>query len=128
MSRLTFNGIEGTVVEQSPHGNFLVVRLTRRVVICGTYSNQFCWEESHDAESGFESFITYVGLKSTVLGFQDELRQFYAWIGNHGGYFNYRNEKLRKAERVRSFKFECKIRGLDPETIPSLLGYNFINI
>jgi hypothetical protein len=128
MSRLTFNGIEGTVVEQSPHGSFVVVKLSRRVTICGTFTNQFCWEETPDSDSGFESFITYVGLKSTVLGFQDELRQFYAWIANHGGYFNYRSEKLRKAERVRSFKFESKIRGLDPETISSLLGYNFINI
>lgn len=128
MTRLTFNGIQGTVVEQSPHGSFLVVKLSRRITICGTFTNQFCWEENCDADSGFESFITYVGLKSTVLGFQDELRQFYAWIGNHGGYFNYRNEKLRKAKRVQPFKFECKIRGLAPETIPSLLGYNFTNI
>jgi len=128
MSRLTFNGLKGTVVEQSPHGNFVVVKLSRRVVICGTFSNQFCWEESRDADSGFESFITYVGLKANVLGFGNELRDFYAWLGNHGGYFNHRSEKLRKAQRVKSYKFECKVRGLSPETIPSLLGYNFTNI
>ena len=128
MSRLTFNGLKGAVVEQSPHGNFVVVKLNRRVTICGTFSNQFCWEEKPDADSGFESFITYVGLKANVLGFGNELRNFYAWLGNHGAYFHYRSEKLRKAQRVKSYKFECKIRGLSPETIPSLLGYNFTNI
>jgi len=62
MNRINFAGIEGEVKSVSPHGNYTVVKLSDRITIVGTFSNRFHWEESPD--SGFKSFITYIGLKS----------------------------------------------------------------
>ena len=36
---MKFSGIEGTVLSTSPHGNYIVMQLHSKVVICGTYSN-----------------------------------------------------------------------------------------
>jgi len=61
---IKFSGLNGKVLKSSPHGNFQVVQLSKRVVICGTFSNKFNWSEIPEHQSGFISFITYIGCKS----------------------------------------------------------------
>jgi len=61
---ITFAGIQGQILESSPHGSFLVVKLSDQITIVGTPNNPYSWQESPDEDSGFESFITYVGVRS----------------------------------------------------------------
>jgi hypothetical protein len=110
MKTVKFAGIEGTVKESSPHGSYLVLQLSERVTICGTFSNQWNWEESHDIDSGFISFITYVGIT------EDELAEISNLVKNLGGYFKSGEDKPRKAKRVKGFPKELKIRGLNPDS------------
>jgi hypothetical protein len=60
MDKINFAGVEGEVVETSPHGSFVVVRLSDRITLVGTTNNIFNGEEMPDISSGFESFITYI--------------------------------------------------------------------
>ena len=117
MKTVKFAGIEGIVKESSPHGNYLVVKLCDRVTICGTFSNQWNWEESHDIDSGFVSFITYVGIK------ENELPEISNLVKNLGGYFKANEDKPRKAKRVTGFPKELKIRGLHPDYIGEFINY-----
>ena len=117
MKTVKFAGIEGTVKESSPHGSYLVLQLSERVTICGTFSNQWNWEESHDIDSGFISFITYVGIT------EDELAEISNLVKNLGGYFKSGEDKPRKAKRVKGFPKELKIRGLNPDYIGEFTNY-----
>jgi hypothetical protein len=117
MDTINFAGIEGKVIHTSPHGNYLVVQLSSRIVICGTYSNQFKWEESTDESSGFMGFITYIGLKSQL-----ELSRFKDWIITNNGYFDRDEDKPRKAKRVQKFPLEIKVRGLLAESVVELVN------
>ncbi|MBW4680626.1 MAG: hypothetical protein KME19_10975 [Microcoleus vaginatus WJT46-NPBG5] len=112
---LTFAGVIGTILESSPHGNYLVVELSERVSVVGTYSNQFDWEITPDTESGFESFITYIGLNSPA-----EFDKIKAWVIKAGGYFDKSGEKPRPSKRVRHFPLEIKVRGLPAEAVAKL--------
>ena len=112
METITFAGIEGEVIESSPHGNYLVVRLSDRITIVGTFSNQFHWEEMPDASSGFESFVTYIGVRSIA-----ESDKFKEMVARSGGYFYSKEQQPRKSKRVKDFPLELKVRGLNPEFV-----------
>lgn len=93
MNKITFAGIKGEVIEQSEHGNYLLVKLSNRISIVGTFSNQFHWQEIHESESGFKSFITYIGFNS------DRIQQKYLELINEmGGYVRENEEKKSKDE------------------------------
>ncbi|MBD2039232.1 hypothetical protein [Microcoleus sp. FACHB-672] len=115
MNTISFVGITGTILESSPHGNYLVVELSKRITICGTYSNQFDWEISPEEQSGFESFITYIGLNSSA-----EFDKIKAWVIKAGGYFDKSGEKPRPSKRVRHFPLEIKVRGLPAKSVAKL--------
>lgn len=112
MEKINFAGIEGQIVETSPHGNYLVVRLSDRITICGTFSNQFCWQEMPDASSGFESFITYIGVRSIT-----EAEAVKEVILENDGYFHPKEQEPRRSKRVKAFPLELKIRGLTTEFV-----------
>lgn len=112
---INFAGLTGKILKSSPHGNYLVVQLTNRIVICGTFSNQFQWPESFDEFSGFESFILYIGVRNA-----QEAERFLWAARAQGGYFYNDREKMRKSKRVPDFPFEIKVRGLSPESVLTL--------
>ena len=116
METINFCGIEGFVVQSSPHGNYLVVQLSDRISIVGTFSNQFNWEESPDVSSGFISFITYIGLRSPT-----ELHKFTSWIANNNGYFNRNEDTPRRSKWVKKLPFELKVRGLSAQSVVELV-------
>ncbi|PSB52157.1 hypothetical protein C7B67_08195 [filamentous cyanobacterium Phorm 6] len=112
MKKITFVGIKGKVIQSSPHRNYLVVELNDRITICGTFSNQWNWEEMPDASSGFESFITYIGVRSTA-----EAEAVMEVIHENGGYFHPKEQEPRRSKRVKAFPLELKIRGLTTEFV-----------
>lgn len=116
METINFAGIKSQIVQSSPHGNYLVVKLSDRITICGTYSNQFAWEESEDESSGFISFITYIGLRS------GEAETWLKRAVLHGGYFQREEDIPRKSKRVKSFPLEIKVRGLSPQSVVELIN------
>ena len=114
--KINFAGVEGKVVELSPHASFVVVRLTNRITIVGTTNNQFNWEEMPDVSSGFDSFITYMGVRSIPEG--EKVLRIVAQVGG----YTYRNEsQARKAKRIKDFPLEVKIRGLTPDYIAQVI-------
>ena len=117
METIIFAGIEGQVLESSPHGNYLVVKLSDRIVICGTFSNIWSWEEIEN-DSGFESFITYIGLENV-----SEATEVIASVVEVGGYFHRNEEQPRKAKRVPGSAFEIKVRGLSIEYLKKIIGF-----
>lgn len=117
METITFAGIEGEVIESSPHNNYLVVRLSARITIVGTFSNQFCWQEMPDASSGFEIFITYIGVRSTASA-SNTVKQIVAGVG---GYFYSKEQQPRKSKRVKGFPFELKVRGLTADFVAEIV-------
>ena len=117
METIIFAGIEGQVLESSPHGNYLVVKLTDRITICGTFSNIWDWEEIEN-DSGFESFITYIGLENV-----GEAAEVIANIVEFGGYFHRNEEQPRKAKRVPEYAFEIKARGLSIKYLKKIIGF-----
>ena len=117
METIIFAGIEGQVLESSPHGNYVVLRLTDRITICGTFSNIWNWEEI-DNDSGFDSFITYIGLENV-----DEAAEVIANVAEAGGYFHKNEEQPRKAKRVSEYAFEIKVRGLSIEYLKKIIGF-----
>lgn len=118
MRTIIFAGIKGKVVETSPHGNYVVVELSKRISIVGTFTNIFHWEESEEQQSGFISFITYIGLKS-----KEEVDKFKEVISSNEGYFNNNEDIPRKSKRVKTFPFEIKVRGLSPQSVVNLLNF-----
>jgi hypothetical protein len=115
MNTINFAGIEGKVLQVSPHGNYQVVELSDRITIVGTYSNKFHWPESTDESSGFTSFITYIGLK------QQEFTRFRDWVIVNNGYFEGDDGTPRQSKRVRRFPLEIKVRGLLAESVVELI-------
>jgi len=116
MERIKFAGIEGEIVETSPHSSYVVVKLSDRITIVGTTNNQFNWQEMPDVSSGFESFITYIGIR-TVASAQ-KVKEI---VGNVGGYTYKKESEPRKSKRVTSFPFEIKIRGLTPDFVAEVI-------
>jgi len=116
MGTITFTGIEGQILESSPHGNYLIVRLSDRIIICGTFSNQFNWDESSDASSGFESFITYIGVRSLR-----ETTKYTSFVTENGGYFHKNETSPRRSKRIENFPLELKVRGLTPQIVAHLV-------
>lgn len=117
MDTINFAGIDGKVIQSSPHGNYQVLELSDRITIVGTFSNQFNWEENSDPSSGFTGFITYIGLKSP-----QELSKFKDWIVDNNGYFDRDDGTPRKSKRVRRFPLEIKVRGLLSESVIELIN------
>lgn len=116
MQTITFGGIEGRVLQSSPHGNYLVVSLSDRIAICGTFSNQWDWEESPDVSSGFVSFITYIGIRNTK-----EKNKYIQWVAANNGYFAYNEDSPRRSQRCKRFPLEIKVRGLSAESVFELI-------
>jgi hypothetical protein len=115
MNTINFAGIEGKVLQVSPHGNYVTVSLSDRITIVGTFSNKFNWPESTDESSGFTSFITYIGLK------QQEFSRFRDWVIVNNGYFEGDDGTPRQSKRVRRFPLEIKVRGLLAESVVELI-------
>ncbi|EAW35133.1 hypothetical protein [Lyngbya sp. PCC 8106] len=109
---VTFAGIEGKVLKSSPHGNYQVIQLSKRVVICGTFSNQWGWSEIPEDESGFTSFITYIGCKSKTE--YSQLKNITQTLDGHC-------EELRPAKRNPNFKLEFKVRELSSQSVRELI-------
>jgi len=116
MDKINFAGVEGEVIETSPHGSYVVVKLSDRITIVGTTNNQFNWQEMPDAASGFESFITYIGLRSKT-----EASKYLDVVAKVGGYTVKKEAEPRKAKRVKDFPFEIKVRGLTPEFVAEVI-------
>ncbi|MEG4248736.1 hypothetical protein [Microcoleus sp. Pol10D4] len=116
MDKVNFAGVEGQVVETSPHGSYVVVKLSDRISIVGTTNNQFNWQEMPDASSGFDSFITYIGVRSKA-----EATKYLAVVAKVGGYTIKKEGEARKAKRVKDFAFEIKVRGLSPEFVAEVI-------
>lgn len=118
MNTINFHGIKGQVLQSSPHGNYLVVALSDRVSICGTFSNQFHWEES-DADP-FKAFVTYVGCRNEF-----DAQQYLSWADKNGGWFDYAKDEdqPRSSKRIRDrsqFPLEIKVRGLTAQSVVQL--------
>ena len=118
METLTFAGIQGEIIETSPNGNYLTVKLSDRITIIGTFSNEYCWDEITDAESGFISFITYIGTDAKF----NEISIIYRFVENHGGYFRHCEYLPRAAKRV-NYPQEIKVRGLTPTAVIDLIHF-----
>ncbi|MEB3190437.1 MAG: hypothetical protein VKL42_08860 [Snowella sp.] len=113
METLTFAGIKGTIKEVSPEGNFVTVELFDRVSIVGTFSNQWGWDEQPDEESGFVSFITYIGTDGTVT----DIEKLNNVISEHNGYIRKGEEVARPSKRTSGYPYEVKVRGLSADSI-----------
>jgi hypothetical protein len=109
MNTITFAGIKGKVLKSSPHGNYLTVELCDRITICGSFSNQWNWSETPDSDSGFTSFIAYIGFNQPELAAISDQIQFY------GGHI----QDSRDSKRNQHFPFEFKVKEL---SISSLLN------
>ncbi|CAD5984808.1 hypothetical protein [Planktothrix agardhii] len=109
MKTITFAGIKGQIIGCSPHFNYVVVELCDRITICGSFSNQWNWSETPDSDSGFTSFIAYIGFTTEEqLSLNDQI-QFY------GGHI----QDSRDSKRNQHFPFEFKVKEL---SISSLLN------
>ena len=115
---INFIGINGEVIESSEHGNYLVVKLSSRISITGTFSNIWQWEESHEEESGFISFLTYIGFNN-----ENVRNKYLDLITEMGGYFKDEKEEKRGRKRVQGrFNYEMKVRGLSPDNVLKLIN------
>ena len=109
MNTITFAGIKGKVLKSSPHGNYCIVELCDRITICGSFSNQWNWSETPDSDSGFTSFIAYIGFTTEEQSILHDQIQFY------GGHI----QDSRDSKRNQHFPFEFKVKEL---SISSLLN------
>ncbi|MCC3459800.1 MAG: hypothetical protein EAZ73_09135 [Oscillatoriales cyanobacterium] len=112
METILFAGIEGQVLQSSQHGSFLVVKLSNQITICGAVNNIWDWNEAPDRDSGFESFITYVGVSSIA-----EATEIKTILKKAGGYFQGNEEEPRKSKRVVGSPMELKVRGLNADFV-----------
>lgn len=115
--KINFAGVEGTIAEISPHGSFVAVDLTDRLTIVGTTNNMFNWEEMPDINSGFESFITYIGVRSKSSA--EKVKEVVAQVG---GYTYAKESQPRPSKRIKRFPLELKIRGLSPDFIAEVIN------
>lgn len=109
MNTILFAGIKGQVLKSSPHGSFLVLKLSARIVIVGAINNKFHWSEAPDSSSGFTSFIAYIGFTIEEQSILHDQIQFY------GGHI----QDSRDSKRNQHFPFEFKVKEL---SISSLLN------
>ena len=109
---IKFAGIWGRVIQSSPHGNYQVVQLSKRVVLCGTFSNQLGWSEVPEKHSGFISFITYIGCKNSNEYLK--LRRIVQTLDGHC-------EELRTAKRNPNFPLEFKVREMSVQSVKQLV-------
>ena len=114
MDTIKFAGINGTVTKKSPHGNYLVIRLSKRVYICGTYTNIWGWSEVPDA-APFLSFITYIGGNN-----KDELMKIAGRVYALGGTVD--EMAIRAAKRVQDYEHEIKCRDLTSTAVRQLIS------
>lgn len=125
IKNITFAGIKGEIIECSPHSSFLVVKLSERITICGVINgrNIWNWDIAEDEDSGFESFITYIGVRS-----QTEAYRIIPFFQQNGGYFGNGKDssKPRKSKRCRSYPLELKIRGLEAKFVVDCLNEGLI--
>jgi hypothetical protein len=129
MNKIIFAGIQGQVLESSPHGNFLVVKLSDRITIVGTFSNEFQWNPQEDEDSGFESFITYVGVRCSQSGIPSKVEadRTKNFLKQNGGYFGKNDSEPRKSKRVQGFPFEIKVRGFEAKFVVDCINEGLIN-
>lgn len=117
MNTITFAGINGQIIESSEHGNYLVIKLTNRISICGTYTNIWYWREQPDNDSNFKSFITYIGFNT------NSVKQKYLDLINDMNGVVRDNESCRKRQRVTGrFRYEMKVRNLSIEHLLDLIA------
>ena len=117
MNEINFAGIKGKIIESSPHSNYLVVQLSNRISVCGTYSNQFNWSESRESESGFISFLVYVGFNTNNIQ-----QKYLNLIAEMGGSCRDGEDKRKKKRVQGKFRYEMKIRNLSPDNVLDLLN------
>ncbi|MEG4286404.1 hypothetical protein QUB68_25055 [Microcoleus sp. A006_D1] len=122
MSKIIFAGIQGQVLESSPNGSFLVVKLSDRITICGAVVNKFDWDIAPDEDSGFESFITYIGVRSQIDA--DRIKPL---LQQNGAYFGKDGSDPRKSKRCRSYPFELKVRGLEADFVVDCINEGLIS-
>lgn len=123
---VTFAGKTCEVLKTSAHGNYLVLKVTDRVSVVGTYSNKFNWEESPDLDSGFQSFILYIGMTiadiqsgecDTIVGYLQQ---------NNADFQEPDSDRPRQSKRVfdkKTYPLELKVRGLGVEVLPGILTF-----
>jgi hypothetical protein len=112
MNTILFAGIKGQVLKSSPHGSFLVLKLSARIVIVGAINNKFHWSEIPETDSGFTSFIAYIG--STT----EEQSCLYEQIQFYGGEI----DSFRVAKRNQHFPFEFKVKELSVDSLTQLFN------
>ncbi|MBP0015325.1 MAG: hypothetical protein J7525_19720 [Roseofilum sp. SID3] len=118
---IIFQGINGEVIDSSEHGNYLVVRLTPVIIICGTFTNIWDWLDSPDISSGFISFITYLGLESEQELYLSK-KNIISWLNSKEARLDFfKGNPYRKSKRSTT-PFEMKIRELDATDIPDLIN------
>jgi hypothetical protein len=110
---IIFAGVKGEIISSSPHNSFVIVKLSDRIYLCGAYNNKFNWSSESDNDSGFESFIVYLGVNNEA-----ELNKFKPIITFNNGYI----DSIRPAKRVKGFIKELKIRDLKPDGVIELLN------
>jgi hypothetical protein len=116
--QIKFCGQTGTILEKSPHGNYLVVELSDEITICGTYTNIWSWDEFPEVQSNFIAFITYIAIDHDT-----NLEDIYQIIENHNGYFKEGESEPRTAKRNPYYPLELKVRGLKPDAVIELIKY-----
>ncbi|MCF3609741.1 hypothetical protein L2E81_25310 [Planktothrix agardhii 1033] len=112
MNTITFAGIKGKVLKSSPHGNYCIVELCDRITIVGTKNNQYQWSEAPDSDSGFTSFITYIGFNQPEFYALSEQIHFY------GGYI----AEFRNSKRNQHFPQEFKVKELSVDSLLNLFN------
>lgn len=117
MTKINFGGINGEIIESSEHGNYLVIKLSNRISICGTFSNQFHWQESPESQSGFKSFLTYIGFNTDSV--KDK---YFNLISEMGGYVRDGEDKRSKQRVQGKFRYEMKIRNLNVDNVLDLIA------
>ena len=109
---IIFSEISGKLLQTSPHGNYQVVQLSKRVVICGTFSNKFNWSEIPERQSGFVSFIVYIGCKNSNE--YPKLRRIVQTLEGDC-------EEVRTAKRNPNFPLEFKVREMSVQSVKQLV-------
>jgi len=102
-------GLEGQVIESSPHQNYEVVKLSDRVYVCGTYNNKWKWPETEC--DPYVAIVTYIG-----YNIQDK-HLYVNWAKEAGA----TDIDDRPSKRVKGFRKELKIKGLDGSDIVDLV-------
>ena len=117
MNKINFAGINGEIIESSEHGNYLVIKLSNRISICGTFTNIWHWQESPESQSGFKSFIVYIGFNTDSV--KDK---YFNLISEMGGSVRENDDKRSKQRVQGKFRYEMKIRNLNVDNVVDLIS------